>query len=143
MDIRTEYGIICQREDEKELVKRINKFLKNEYEYRKMYKTNDDSISAFNYEYYYCQFIKEKPEWYFDLYPNEDLDNKLKFDNQDAQWILYVGKLDVNENTEKQNEEVNLFFEKLIEAIGYKVLVLHEYKDDYEERIGNDFDEDE
>lgn len=143
MDIRVEYGIICQREDEKELVKRINKFLEKEYEYKKMYRRNDDSESSFNYEYYYFQFIKEKPEWYFDLYPNEDSDSKLKFNNQDTQWILYAGKLNVSENTERQNEEVNLFFEKLIEAIGYKVIILHEYKDDFEERIGNDFDEDE
>ena len=143
MDIRVEYGIICQRENEKELVKRINKFLEKEYEYKKMYRRNDDSESSFNYEYYYFQFIKEKPEWYFDLYPNEDSDSKLKFNNQDTQWILYAGKLNVSENTERQNEEVNLFFEKLIEAIGYKVIILHEYKDDFEERIGNDFDEDE
>ena len=142
MDIHVEYGIICQREDEKELVKRINKFLKNEYEYRKMYQRKDNSISALNYEYYYCQFIKEKPRWYFDLYPNEDLDGKLKFDNKDTQWILWINKEDVDNNTEEENEEVNVFFEKLIKAIGYEVIVLHEYKDG-EERIGNDFDEEE
>ncbi|WP_316807401.1 hypothetical protein [Pedobacter agri] len=140
-DIRTEYGIFCQREDEKDLVKRINNFLKNEYGYRKMYKRDEDAISTFNYDYYYFQFIRETPKWYFDLYPNEDLDGKLKFDNQDTKWILYTGKLDVNKNSDKQNEEVNLFFEKLIQAIGYETQTLHEYKDDFEERIGNIDDE--
>lgn len=143
MVIRTEYGIICKKQDEKELVKRINQFLQNDYGYRKLYKSNDDSISAFNYDYYYFQFIKENPRWYFDLYPNEDLDEKLKFDNQEAQWVLYIDKKDVNENTGKQNQEVNLFFDKLIDAIGYETVILHKYKDDKEERIGNDFDEDE
>ena len=42
MDISTEYGIICGKEDEKELVKRINTFLTKEYNYRKMYKWKDD-----------------------------------------------------------------------------------------------------
>lgn len=143
MVIRTEYGIICKKQNEKELVKRINQFLQNDYGYRKLYKSNDDSISAFNYDYYYFQFIKENPRWYFDLYPNEDLDEKLKFDNQEAQWVLYIDKKDVNENTGKQNQEVNLFFDKLIDAIGYETVILHKYKDDKEERIGNDFDEDE
>ncbi|MDR2145520.1 MAG: hypothetical protein LBE91_03545 [Tannerella sp.] len=139
MDIRVEYGIICQREDEKELVKRINKFLKNEYEYRKMDKRKEYSISALNYDYYYCQFIKEKPRWYFDLYPNEDLDGKFKFDNKAAQWILWVKKQLVDNNTEEENEQVNVFFEKLIEAIGYETIILHKYKDGNEERIGSAF----
>lgn len=65
-----EYGIICKKDDKIQLVKNINQFLKKEYNYRKMYQWKDDSISAFNYEYYYCQFIKEEPRWYFDLYPN-------------------------------------------------------------------------
>jgi len=140
MIIRAEYGIICNKEDEKELLKRINKFLKNDYEYRKVYKRNDTSISAFNYDYYYFQFIKEKPRWYFDLYPNEDLDGKLKFDNQETKWILYFDKQNLSENTEIQNQEVNLFFDKLIDAIGYETILLHRYKDDEEERIGNIFD---
>lgn len=140
MILRAEYGIICNKEDEKELIKRINKFLKNDYEYRKVYKRNDTSISAFNYDYYYFQFIKENPRWYFDLYPNEDLDGKLKFDNQETKWILYFDKQNLSENTEIQNQEVNLFFDKLIDAIGYETILLHRYKDDEEERIGNIFD---
>jgi hypothetical protein len=68
----TEYGIKCTQENEKQIIKNINTFLQKEYNYRKMYKRKDDSISKFNYEHYYCQFIKEEPKWYFDLYPNED-----------------------------------------------------------------------
>jgi hypothetical protein len=136
MDSYFEYGITCQKEDEKELVKRINKFLKDEYNYRKMYKWNVDSISAFNYDYKYCQFIKDKPKWYFDLHPNEDMDGKCKFENKDTQWILFINKRDVDENTEEQNEEIKTFFEELIKAIKYPTIKLYEYKDG-EERIGN------
>jgi hypothetical protein len=140
MDKQTEYGIKCQREDEKELVKNINNFLQKEYGYRKMYKRNDDSISKFNYEYCYFQFIREKPLWYFDLYPNEDLDGKLKFDNKETQWVLFINKIDIEKNTSKKREELELFFQKLLCAIDFETILLHDYKKN-EERIGNDTDE--
>ncbi|MDR2151710.1 MAG: hypothetical protein LBO72_02710 [Helicobacteraceae bacterium] len=131
-----EYGIKSKKEDEKQIVKNINNFLKNEYNYRKMYKWKDTSISKFNYGDYYCQFIKEKPRWYFDLTMNEDLDGKWKFDNREAQWILYTRKNYVEEYTQKDHEDVDLFFKKLVEAIGFEAVLLHKYKLG-EERIGN------
>jgi hypothetical protein len=73
-----EYGIKCNKNDENQIVQNINDFLEKEYKYKKMYKKNDDSDSEFNYEYYYFQFTKEKPLWYFDLYPNEDIGGKFK-----------------------------------------------------------------
>ena len=36
----------------------------------------------------------------------------------------------------KQHVDVNLFFKKLIEAIGFETILLHEYKEN-EERIGS------
>jgi hypothetical protein len=141
MNKAVEYGIMCQKEDEKALVKMINAFLKKEYNYRKLYHRKDDSISMFNYEYYYCQFIKEKPLWYFDLYPNADTDGKLKYEeNADAQWILFVNKRNVDTNTDKENEAVDLLFEKLIKSIQFPTILLHTYKDG-EERRGNIIDD--
>ena len=61
--------------------------MKKEYNYEKMDKRNEEAISEFNYEYYYCQLTIEKPLWYFELYPNEDLANKIKFDNKAIEWI--------------------------------------------------------
>ena len=131
-----EYGIKCQKEDEKQIVKNINSFLQKEYEYRKMYKRKYEAISKFNYGDYYCQFLKEKPRWHFDLYPNEDLDGKRKFDNQETQWILFTKKRETQQNTVQENEEVDLFFQKLLNAIGFETVLLHDYKEN-EERIGN------
>jgi hypothetical protein len=137
-----EYGIKCNKDDEKQIVKNINNFLQKEYNYRKMYKRKDESISKFNYGDYYCQFIKEKPLWYFDIFPNEDLDGKWKFDNKEIQWVLFLSKNDVEEYTQKNHEEVDLFFKKLMDAIGFKIILLHDYKHD-EERIGNiEYDDD-
>jgi hypothetical protein len=138
MDISTENGIICSKDEEKELVKRINTFLTKEYNYRKMYKWKDDIFKKYNYDYYYCQYIRigsEQPRWSFDLRPNEDLDGKRRFNNKDVNWILFINKLDVDKNTIKQNEEVNTFFEKLLKVIKFSTIVLHKYKD-MEERVG-------
>jgi hypothetical protein len=136
-NIMMEYGIKCNKENEKQIVKNINGFLQKEYDYRKMYKRKDDSESEFKYEYYYFQFTKEKPLWYFDLYPNEDIYGKWKFKNKETQWILFTNKIDFEEYTQKQNEEINLFFDKLIKAISFETIILHKYKKD-EERIGNE-----
>jgi hypothetical protein len=92
MECCMEYGIKCNKDDEKQIVININKFLQKEYNYRKMYKWKDDSISKFKYEYYYCQFMKQSPQWFFDLYPNEDLNGKLKFENKEVQWVLFTAK---------------------------------------------------
>jgi hypothetical protein len=46
------------------------------------------------YEHIYCQFIHEKPLWYFDLCPNEDIDGKRKFENKEPQWILFINKME-------------------------------------------------
>ena len=137
MDIRVEYGIICQRKNEKEIVKRINDFLEKEYQYEKLEKRNEETFSEINDKYYYCQLSKDKPLWYFELYSNKGLANKIKFDNKKIEWLLHTSKQSVNDNTEKENEQVNMFFEKLVEAIGYETVVLHEYKNDSEERIEN------
>jgi hypothetical protein len=101
-----------------------------------MYKRKDDSISKFNYEYLYCQFIKGEPGWYFDLYPNEDINGKMKFENKETQWILFISKENVEGYTKKHHEEVDMFFKKLMAAIGFEVIVLHKYTKN-EERIGN------
>jgi hypothetical protein len=137
MDIRVEYGIVCQRNKEKEIIKKINDFLERECEYEKMEKVNEPAFSGFDYRHYYCLLTKEKPLWYFELYANADLANKIKFDNKGIEWILYVNKQSIDNNSEKENEQVNMFFEKLMEAIGYEIVVLHEYKNNNEERIGN------
>lgn len=131
-----ELGIKCAKDDEKKIVKNINNFLQKEYKYNKMYKWKVDAISKFNYDYCYCQFMKQNPRWHFDLHPNEDLDGKWKFDNKEVNWVLCLGKTYVEKYTKKQHVDVNLFFKKLIEAIGFETILLHEYKEN-EERIGS------
>jgi hypothetical protein len=70
------------------------------------------------------------------LCPNEDLDGKWKFDNKEIRWVLFTIKNDVEAYTKAQHEDVDLFFKKLRDAIGFETILLHEYEDG-EERIGN------
>jgi hypothetical protein len=126
----SEYGIKCSKEDEKRIVKNINNFLQKERNYRKIYKHKDDSISKFNYDYCYCQFVlKKNPRWYFDLHPNEDLDGKRKFDNKEVEWILYLSKNYIEGYSKKEHKSVDLFFKKLMEAIDFEIILLYKYKE--------------
>lgn len=136
INILFEYGIKCAKEDEEQVVKNINNFLQKEYNYKKLYKKKDDSINGFTYEYNYWQLMKEEPKWYFDLSPNEDINGKWKFNNKDTQWILFINKIDFEKYTKRQQDEVDLFFKKLMSAIGFEIVLLHEYEKN-EERIGN------
>lgn len=140
MDKQIEYGIKCQKDDEKQIVKNINSFLQKEYGYRKMYQKKNDSISKFNYEYNYWQIMKEKPRWFFDLCLNEDTNGKWKFENKEIQWVLYINKIGIEKNTSKEREDLELFFQKLLSTIGFEAIVLYDYKEN-EERIGNYTDE--
>jgi len=137
MEHCTEYGIKCKRDDEKQIVKNINAFLQKQYNYRKMYKWEDKAIKKFEYEYSYCQFIKEAPKWLFDLTPNEDKNGNWKFENREVQWVLFTAKNDTENYTDEQHKEVDLFFKKLLDATGFETLTLHKYKKDETERIGN------
>ena len=137
MDIRVEYGIVCQWKNEKEIVKKINDFLGKEYQYENLVKRNEETFSEINDKYYYCQLSKDKPLWYFELYSNKGLANRIKLNDKKIEWILYVNKQSVDNNTEKENEQVNMFFEKLMKVIGSETVVLHEYKNDSDERIEN------
>jgi hypothetical protein len=132
----TEYGIRCAVDAEARLVKNVNDFLRRAYGYRKMSKQADDSISAFNYAYCYCQFTKDAPRWFFDLFPNEDLDGQRKFEDEAIGWVLFTAKNDVEEYTREHHAEVDVFFEELIAGIGFETAALHRYADG-EERIGN------
>ena len=138
-----EYGIYSKKEDEKQVVKDINNFLEKEYNYKKMYKWNDTSISLLNYEYYYCQFINnQKPQWHFDLYPNEDLDGKWKFDNKNIGWVLFFKKTFEEQYNENDHENIDLFLEKLLESISFETILLYKYKTG-EERVGNPISDEE
>jgi hypothetical protein len=64
------------------------------------------------------------------------LNGKWKFSNKEAQWILFVSKINVKNPTKKEREEVDLFFKKLLEAIGFETVLLYTYKEN-EERLGN------
>ncbi len=136
-----EYGIICAPTDEKRLVKNVNDFLASR-DYRKMSKRvpsgirNPDRTNPEpRYSHYYSQFLKEHPRWYFDLYPNVDLEGEARFpDRVDCGWTLYVNKVMPENNSQADDELLEQFFAELTQGTGFKTVLLHKYSED-ENRI--------
>lgn len=136
-----EYGIICAPTDEKKLVKNVNDFLAT-CDYRKMSKRVPSGIRDPDrikpeprYSHYYSQFLKEHPRWYFDLYPNVDLEGEARFpSNLECGWTLYVNKVMPENNSQSDNEQLDKFFSELTLGTGFKTVLLHKYNQD-ENRI--------
>ncbi|MBJ7575496.1 hypothetical protein [Luteimonas sp. MC1828] len=132
-----EYGIICNSQDEKLLVKNVNSFLAS-VGYRKVYKSVPRGIrnpaSAEpepRYSHYYSQFLKAHPRWYFDLYPNVDLDDRARFPaNLDCGWTLYVNKVMAENNSASDDQALETFFADLAHGTGFETVVLHTYGPD-------------
>jgi hypothetical protein len=132
-----EYGIVCKAEEEKQLVKNINTFLKKQYAYSKMSKTNNKSMLEarlpFVYSHFYKQFLKQGARWYFELYPNEDLEGKRKFsDHPEVTWLIWVNKMSYTTDADKA--QLDRFFSELLTASGFEYKLLYEYKEG-EERL--------
>ena len=129
-----EYGIMCRSDDEKILVRNVNTFLAG-VGYRKMYKSiprgirNPDSTEPQpRYSHYYNQFLKEHPRWYFDLYPNVDLDGRARFPhNLECGWTLFVNKVAAENNTTSDDQALETFFTELSRGTGFEITVLHTY----------------
>ena len=130
-----EYGILCQPADEKTLVNNINTFLAG-LGWRKLYKRTpsgyrdpDHPEREPRYSHYYCQFLKETPRWYFDLYPNGDLDGKARFPGHPrAGWTLYVSKTLPEQNSADDDAALDAFFAALVEHTGFPSILLHTYQ---------------
>ena len=130
-----EYGIYCQPTDEKKLVKNINNFLKS-LDYRNMYKWKPRGVrdpfhpeNEPKYSHYYCQFLKQQPRWYFDIYPNIDLNGNARFPEfPDVGWTLYVSKSFPENNSPEDDKLLDEFFANLVSAVGYPTELLHTYK---------------
>lgn len=127
-----EYGIICALEDEIRIVKNINAFLVKQHGFRKMYKWPDRSIKPkdkpFEIAHYYTQFLKETPGWLFDITPNYDKEGRVRFDQaKECGWTIFTKPFREIENEDQNLSEINVFFEELVNAVGFPVVVLHRY----------------
>lgn len=127
-----EYGIICALEDEAKIVKNINAFLVKQCGFKKMYKWPDRSIKPidkpFEIEHYYTQFLKETPGWLFDVTPNYDKVGRVRFSEaKECGWTIFTKPFREDGNEKQDLSEINKFFENLLGAVGFPVLVLHRY----------------
>lgn len=129
-----EYGIHCHAADERVLVASVNRFLAAQG-YRRLYKREPSGLrdpenpgAEKRYSHYYCQFLRQHPRWYFDLYPNVDLDGRARFPHQlQAGWTVYANKVAPQWNTAEDDARLNAFFRALLDALGFATSVLHVY----------------
>lgn len=134
-----EYGLICDHDVERKLVRNVNAFLKSK-DYRKMYKWPNDGIRNIDdpgndpkLAHIHVQFLKTPPKWYFDLNPNVDLRGIARFpDHLDCGWTLYFSKTHHELNSEEENAQLDQFVKELLIGSGYEHVLLFTYgKDDY------------
>ena len=130
----TEYGVLCPPSDEKRLVRSVDAFLAS-MGYRKLYKRTPAGVrnpdrpgDEPRYAHYYCQFLQQHPRWYFDLYPNVDLDGKARFpETPEAGWTLYASKTFAEHNSAEDDAGLERFFAALVASLGCPAIVLHRY----------------
>ncbi|KAA9001096.1 hypothetical protein FJU30_07515 [Affinibrenneria salicis] len=133
-----DYGIVCALSDEKKIVKNINHFLVQECGFRKMYKWPDRAIrpadKPFEIDHYYSQFLKQEPGWLFDVMPNYDKIGRIRFSQApECGWTLFT-KPFREFNADQDLTETQTFFARLVDAIGFPVRLLHQYRQN-EDRI--------
>lgn len=129
-----EFGITCDaQKDEKKLVANVNAFLAS-LDYRTLYKRAPTGIRNPNatspeprYKHYYWQMLKQEPRWYFDLYPNGDLDGHHRFpDAPGAGWTLFVN-YPAGASTPEHAAELERFTAALVAGVGFPTRLLHAY----------------
>lgn len=129
-----EYGLLCNADDEARLVKNVNAFLTS-LDYRKMYRKQPTGLrnpdrpdEEPRYSHYYCQFLRQHPRWYFDLYPNADLAGRRRFpEHPEAGWTLFVNYPGHEHDTPDDTAQLDRFRAQLVEATGFATMLLHAY----------------
>ncbi|UHQ23977.1 hypothetical protein LVB77_04475 [Lysobacter sp. 5GHs7-4] len=127
-----EYGVVCRPDDEKTLVKHIDSFL-GSLGYRKMYKSipaglRNPGKPEPRYSHYYWQMMKDHPKWFFDLYPNVDLNGAARFPhNLEIGWTLFTNKSDPPYSA-ADSAALDAFFLSLRESLGFPFVLLHTYQ---------------
>lgn len=124
-------GIVCTAADEKKVVKAINTFLEKEHGFRKMKKnTNASMLEArlpHRMTHFYMQFLKQAPRWFFELYPNEDLDGNLKFaEFPECSWIVFINKMEYSDA--ETMGKIDRFFDAMMAAVEFETKVVKDYK---------------
>jgi hypothetical protein len=115
-------------------VKNINALLATR-DYRKMdkrapsgFRDPDHPEREPRYAHYYAQLQRQQPRWYFDLYPNVDLDGRARFaDRIDVSCTLYVDPASAVRGADDTDDTLSELFESLVSAVGFPVDVLHRY----------------
>jgi hypothetical protein len=131
-----EYGILSSEKDEKIIIKNIIEFL--EPLNRTMTKAKNKSMLDVRLPYVYKHFywnLNKEEQIYFEIYPNKDMENKYKFqNNQEAAWILFIRKVELIDLNDDQVSIQENYIRDLLAAIKYDYIKIYEYLEG-EERL--------
>lgn len=136
-----EYGLVCAAADEAALVKNVNAFLATQG-WRPLYRKQPTGLRnperpdlEPQYSHYYCQFLKQSPQWYFDLYPNADKRGVLRFpEHPQAGWTLYFNHPGHERNTPQELAQLEALRPQIVAATGFAAVLLHAYQPNEDRR---------
>lgn len=130
-----EYGILCDASDEAALVKNVNDFLSTQG-WRPLYRKQPTGLRnpaqpelEPQYSHYYCQFLKQSPRWYFDLYPNADKRGVLRFpEHAQAGWTLFINYPGYPRDTPEELAQLDTVRGQIVTGTGFATVLLHTYQ---------------
>jgi hypothetical protein len=120
------FGIICIKKDEKILMERVNAYLKTLDRTTSKAKHPDmlKPYLPFVYKHYYWNLNKGTGTW-FDLFPNEDVNEKYILENnKEYGWIF---KCRIDRTHPNYNKELSEgFIENVLNAAGFEYVFIGE-----------------
>ncbi|MDP4078839.1 hypothetical protein [Acidovorax sp. A1169] len=130
-----EYGLVCATDDEALLVKNVNAFLAAQG-WRPLYRKQPTGLRnperpdlEPQYSHYYCQFHKQSPRWYFDLYPNADKRGVLRFpEHPQAGWTLFFNHPGHETDTPEELAQLDALCGHIAAGTGFAAVLLHTYQ---------------
>jgi hypothetical protein len=121
------YGILCSKEDESQLITRVNAYLAtfNRTTSKANNKSMLDGYLPFVLKYFYWNLNKDTGTW-FELFLNEDSNGKYFFPNhKDYGWLMRI-RIDIDKFPAATPEKAKEFISGLFSAIEFSFKVIRE-----------------
>jgi len=121
------YGILCSKEDEAQLIHRVNDYLAKFHRTISKAKNQSmlDGYMPFVLKYYYWNLNKDAGTW-FELFCNEDVNGSYFFPNQKEYcWLMRV-RIDTDRFPAGTPEKAEEFINGLLSAIEFSSKVIEE-----------------
>ena len=122
----TYFGIVCDNKAEKNLLSRVNAYLKTLNRTTSKVKNGSKlEKEPLKIKHYYWNLNKDTGTW-MDLKPNEDLEGTWSFpENKECAWIMHV-RIDTSRFPDGTQEKAEDFINSLLKATEFDYILLKE-----------------